>query len=152
MKFLITGGAGFIGSNFCHYVVNKYPEDIFICLDALTYAGNFNNIKSLTSKPNFKFIHGDITNSDFIDTLFDKEKFDIVINFAAESHVDNSIKNPVIFSKAMKNEKIPIYGTGKNVRDWIHVHDHNVGVDLIVRNGRVGEIYNLGGHSEKNNN
>ncbi len=252
MKFLITGGAGFIGSNFCHYVVNKYPEDIFICLDALTYAGNFNNIKSLTDKPNFKFVHGDITDRDFIDTLFDKEKFDIVINFAAESHVDNSIKNPgiflttniigtqilmdaslkykvkryhqvstdevygdlpldrpdllfteetpvhtsspyssskagadllvgayhrtyglpitisrcsnnygpyqfpeklipVIFSKAMKNEKIPIYGTGKNVRDWIHVHDHNVGVDLIVRNGRMGEIYNLGGHSERNN-
>ena len=252
MKFLITGGAGFIGSNYCHYVVNKYPDDFFVCLDALTYAGNFNNIKSLTSKPNFKFVHGDITDRDFIDSLFAEEKFDVVINFAAESHVDNSIKNPgiflttniigtqilmdaslkykakryhqvstdevygdlpldrpdllfteetpvhtsspyssskagadllvgayyrtyglpitisrcsnnygpyqfpeklipVIFSKAMKNEKIPIYGTGENVRDWIHVHDHNVGVDLIVRNGRVGEIYNLGGHSERNN-
>ena len=252
MKFLITGGAGFIGSNYCHYVVDKYPEDSFVCLDALTYAGNYNNIKSLEGKPNFKFVHGDITDREFIDKLFNEEKFDVVINFAAESHVDNSIKNPgiflttniigtqvlmdaslkygvkryhqvstdevygdlpldrpdllftedtpihtsspyssskagadllvgayyrtfglpvtisrcsnnyrpyqfpeklnpVIFSKAMKNEKVPVYGTGENVRDWIHVHDHNVGVDLIVRNGRVGEVYNLGGHSERNN-
>ena len=252
MKFLITGGAGFIGSNYCHYVVNKYPNDQFVCLDALTYAGNYNNIKSLEDKENFKFVHGDITDREFIDQLFNEEKFDVVINFAAESHVDNSIKNPgiflttniigtqvlmdaslkygvkryhqvstdevygdlpldrpdllftedtpihtsspyssskagadllvgayyrtfglpatisrcsnnygpyqfpeklipVIFSKAMKDEKVPVYGTGENVRDWIHVHDHNVGVDLIVRNGRVGEVYNLGGHSERNN-
>ena len=252
MKFLITGGAGFIGSNYCHYVVNKYPEDQFVCLDALTYAGNYNNIKSLEDKPNFKFVHGDITDRELVDKLFNDEKFDVVINFAAESHVDNSIKNPgiflttniigtqvlmdaslkygvkryhqvstdevygdlpldrpdllftedtpihtsspyssskagadllvgayhrtfglpttisrcsnnygpyqfpeklipVIFSKAMKGEKVPVYGTGENVRDWIHVHDHNVGVDLIVRNGKVGEVYNLGGHSERNN-
>ena len=252
MKFLITGGAGFIGSNYCHYVVNKYPEDQFVCLDALTYAGNYNNIKSLEDKPNFKFVHGDITDREFVDKLFAEEKFDVVINFAAESHVDNSIKNPgiflttniigtqvlmdaslkynvkryhqvstdevygdlpldrpdllftedtpihtsspyssskagadllvgayhrtfglpttisrcsnnygpyqfpeklipVIFSKAMRNEKVPVYGTGENVRDWIHVHDHNVGVDLIVRNGKVGEVYNLGGHSERTN-
>ena len=252
MKFLITGGAGFIGSNYCHYVVNKYPEDQFVCLDALTYAGNYNNIKSLEEKENFKFVHGDIRDRDFIDQLFKEEQFDVVINFAAESHVDNSIKNPgiflttniigtqvlmdasikynvkryhqvstdevygdlpldrpdllfteetpihtsspyssskagadllvgayyrtyglpvtisrcsnnygpyqfpeklipVIFSKAMKGEKVPVYGTGENVRDWIHVHDHNVGVDLIVRNGRIGEVYNLGGHSERNN-
>ena len=252
MKFLITGGAGFIGSNYCHYVVNKYPEDKFVCLDALTYAGNYNNIKSLEGKDNFKFVHGDITDREFIDKLFAEEQFDVVINFAAESHVDNSIKNPgiflttniigtqvlmdaslkynvkryhqvstdevygdlpldrpdllfteetpihtsspyssskagadllvgayhrtfglpttisrcsnnygpyqfpeklipVIFSKAMKDQKVPVYGTGENVRDWIHVHDHNVGVDLIVRNGRVGEVYNLGGHSERTN-
>ena len=252
MKFLITGGAGFIGSNYCHYVVNKYPEDNFVCLDALTYAGNYNNIKSLEGKDNFKFVLGDITDRELVDKLFAEEKFDVVINFAAESHVDNSIKNPgiflttniigtqvlmdaslkygvkryhqvstdevygdlpldrpdllfteetpihtsspyssskagadllvgayhrtfglpttisrcsnnygpyqfpeklipVIFSKAMKNEKVPVYGTGENVRDWIHVHDHNVGVDLIVRNGRVGEVYNLGGHSERTN-
>ena len=94
MKFLITGGAGFIGSNYLHYVTNKYPEDTFICLDALTYAGNYNNIKELETKNNFKFIHGDITDRDFIDKLFSEEKFDIVVNFAAESHVDNSIKNP----------------------------------------------------------
>ena len=252
MKFLITGGAGFIGSNYCHYVVNKYPEDKFVCLDALTYAGNYNNIKSLEEKDNFKFVHGDITDRDLVDKLFNEEKFDVVINFAAESHVDNSIKNPgiflttniigtqvlmdaslkygvkryhqvstdevygdlpldrpdllfteetpihtsspyssskagadllvgayhrtfglpttisrcsnnygpyqfpeklipVIFSKAIKDEKVPVYGTGENVRDWIHVHDHNVGVDLIVRNGKVGEVYNLGGHSERTN-
>ncbi len=252
MKFLITGGAGFIGSNYCHYVVNKYPEDEFVCLDALTYAGNYNNIKSLEDKPNFKFVHGDITDRELVDKLFNDEKFDVVINFAAESHVDNSIKNPgiflttniigtqvlmdaslkygvkryhqvstdevygdlpldrpdllftedtpihtsspyssskagadllvgayhrtfglpttisrcsnnygpyqfpeklipVIFSKAMRDEKVPVYGTGENVRDWIHVHDHNVGVDLIVRNGKVGEVYNLGGHSERTN-
>ncbi len=252
MKFLVTGGAGFIGSNYMHYVVNKYPNDYFVCLDALTYAGNYNNIKDLEGKENYKFVKGDITDREFIDKLFDTEKFDVVINFAAESHVDNSIKNPAIFlttnilgtqvlmdaslkynikryhqvstdevygdlpldrpdllftedtpihtsspyssskagadllvgayhrtfglpttisrcsnnygpyqfpeklipvviSKALKNESIPVYGTGTNVRDWIHVIDHNVGVDLIVRNGKVGEVYNLGGHSERNN-
>ncbi len=252
MKFLITGGAGFIGSNYLHYVTNKYPEDMFVCLDALTYAGNYNNIKELENKKNFKFVKGDITNAKFIDSLFKKEKFDIVINFAAESHVDNSIKNPGIFlktniigtsvlmdasrkynikrfhqistdevygdlpldrpdlkftentplhtsspyssskasadllvmayyrtynlpvtisrcsnnygpyqfpekliplviSKALKNEKVPVYGKGENVRDWIHVIDHNIGVDKIVREGKVGEVYNLGGHSERKN-
>ena len=252
MKFLVTGGAGFIGSNYMHYVVNKYPNDYFVCLDALTYAGNYNNIKDLEEKENYKFVCGDITDKEFIDNLFNEEKFDVVINFAAESHVDNSIKNPGIFlttniigtqvlmdaslkygikryhqvstdevygdlpldrpdllftedtpihtsspyssskagadllvgayhrtyglpttisrcsnnygpyqfpeklipvviSKALRNEKIPVYGTGENVRDWIHVIDHNIGVDLIVRNGRVGEVYNLGGHSERTN-
>ena len=252
MKFLITGGAGFIGSNYLHYVTDKYPEDEFICLDALTYAGNYNNIKDLEDKDNFKFVKGDITDREFVDYLFDKEGFDVVVNFAAESHVDNSIKNPglflntniigtqvlmdasrkygvkryhqistdevygdlpldrpdllftentpihtsspystskasadllvmayhrtyglpatisrcsnnygpyqfpeklipVVISKALKNEKIPVYGKGENVRDWIHVKDHNIGVDLIVRNGKVGEVYNLGGHSEKTN-
>lgn len=252
MKFLVTGGAGFIGSNYMHYVVNKYPDDFFVCLDALTYAGNYNNIKDLEVKENFKFVKGDITDRNFIDKLFEEEKFDTVINFAAESHVDNSIKNPgvflttniigtqvlmdaslkynvgryhqvstdevygdlpldrpdllfsedtpihtsspyssskagadllvgayhrtfglnttisrcsnnygpyqfpeklipVVISKALKNEKIPVYGNGANVRDWIHVIDHNIGVDLIVRNGKVGEVYNLGGHSERSN-
>lgn len=252
MKFLVTGGAGFIGSNYMHYVVNKYENDIFVCLDALTYAGNYNNIKNLESKPNFKFVHMDIRDVDGIDSLFEKEKFDCVINFAAESHVDNSIKNPnlfadtnvlgtmnlmnacrkygniryhqvstdevygdlpldrpdlkfteltpihtsspyssskagadlqvmayyrtyglpvtisrcsnnygpyqfpeklipVVISKALKDEKIPVYGRGENVRDWIHVIDHNIGVDMIVRNGKIGEVYNLGGHSERTN-
>jgi len=252
MKYLITGGAGFIASNYLQYVVDKYPEDEFVCLDALTYAGNYNNIKMLEGKPNYKFVHGDITDKELVDKLFADEKFDVVINFAAESHVDNSIKNPSIFlttniigtqvlmdaslkygikryhqvstdevygdlpldrpdllfteetpihtsspyssskaaadllvgayyrtfglpatisrcsnnygpyqfpekliplmvSKALKGEKLPVYGTGENVRDWIHVHDHNVGVDLIVRKGKVGEVYNLGGHSERTN-
>ena len=252
MRFLITGGAGFIGSNYLHYVVNKYPKDYFVCLDSLTYAGNYNNIKDLESKKNYKFIKGDITDRGLVDYIFKNEKFDVVINFAAESHVDNSIKNPglflntnilgtqvlldasrkynikryhqistdevygdlpldrpdllftedtpihtsspystskasadllvmayyrtyklpvtisrcsnnygpyqfpeklipVVISKALKNEKIPVYGKGENVRDWIHVKDHNIGVDMIVRNGKVGEVYNLGGHSERTN-
>lgn len=257
-KFLITGGAGFIGSNYLHYVVEKYPEDEFVCLDALTYAGNYNNIKMLEGKNNYKFVKLDIRDKEKINELFKKEKFDYVINFAAESHVDNSIKNPNIFaetniegtinllnaakmmrddenypirryhqvstdevygdlpldrpdllfteetpihtsspyssskaaadlfvmayartfklpvtisrcsnnygpyqfpeklipvviSKALRNESIPVYGKGENVRDWIHVHDHNIGVDLIVRSGKEGEVYNLGGHSERTN-
>ena len=97
MKYLVTGGCGFIGSNFMHYMTEKYPNDMFVCIDALTYAGNYNNIKSLEGKDNFKFIYGDITDRELIDKLFDEEKFDYVVNFAAESHVDNSIKNPGIF-------------------------------------------------------
>ena len=97
MKYLVTGGAGFIGSNFLHYVVNKYPNDEYVCLDALTYAGNYNNLLPIINKDNFKFVKGDIADEKFIDELFEKERFDVVINFAAESHVDNSIKNPGIF-------------------------------------------------------
>ena len=252
MKYLVTGGAGFIGSNFLHYMTSTYSDDMFYCIDALTYAGNYNNIKNLEGKSNFKFIHGDITDKELIDKLFDEYHFDYVVNFAAESHVDNSIKNPSIFlttnilgtqtlmdacrkygikryhqvstdevygdlpldrpdllfketnpikasspysaskagadllvlayhrtfklpvtisrcsnnygpyqfpeklipvviSKALNDESIPVYGNGLNVRDWIHVHDHNVGVDMILKNGRDGEVYNLGGHSEKTN-
>ena len=252
MKVLVTGGAGFIGSNFLHYMVKNYPNYYFVCLDSLTYAGNYNNIKSLETLPNFKFIHGDITNRELVDKLFQEEKFDYVVNFAAESHVDNSIKNPGIFlttnilgtqvlmdasrkygvkryhqvstdevygdlpldrpdllfteetpihtsspyssskagadllvgayyrtyglpitisrcsnnygpyqfpeklipvviSKALNDEPIPVYGKGENVRDWIHVIDHNIGVDLILHKGKVGEVYNLGGHSERTN-
>lgn len=252
MKFLVTGGAGFIGSNFLHYMTNKYPNDYFVCLDALTYAGNYENIKELENKNNYKFVKGDIRDIELVDKLFDEEKFDYVVHFAAESHVDNSIKNPnlfaetniigtmvllnaakkygvkryhqvstdevygdlpldrpdllftestpihtsspysaskagadlqvlayartfglpvtisrcsnnygayqfpeklipVVISKALNDEPIPVYGKGENVRDWIHVHDHNVGVDMIVRYGRAGEVYNLGGHSERTN-
>ena len=257
-KFLITGGAGFIGSNYLHYVVKKYPKDKFVCLDALTYAGNYNNIKSLEKAKNYKFVKMDIRDKESIEKLFKKEKFDYVINFAAESHVDNSIKNPnlfaetnilgtmnllnavkkmrdeydcpvtryhqvstdevygdlpldrpdllfseenpihtsspyssskasadlfvlayartfglpvtisrcsnnygayqfpeklipVVIDKALNDQPIPVYGKGENIRDWIHVHDHNVGVDMIVRQGRDGEVYNLGGHSERTN-
>lgn len=252
MKFIVTGGCGFIGSNYLHYVVDKYPEDDFICIDALTYAGNYHNIESLLEKPNFRFIKLDITDRDDIDALFAAEKPDYVINFAAESHVDNSIKNPGIFVKtnvmgtqvlmdaalkhgtkryhqvstdevygdlpldrpdllfteetplhtsspysaskggadllvlaymrtfklpatisrcsnnygpyqfpekliphtiacALRDKNIPVYGEGKNVRDWIHVYDHNVGVDMIVRQGKDGEVYNLGGRAERDN-
>lgn len=252
MKFLVTGGAGFIGSNFMHYMVSTYPEDMFVCIDTLTYAGNYNYIKSLEVKENFKFVKGDIRDAELIDELFKEEKFDIVVNFAAESHVDNSIKNPNIFadtnilgtmvlmnaskkygvkryhqistdevygelpidepdklfteetpicasspysaskagadlqvmayartfklpvtisrcsnnygpyqlneklipltiSRAINDESIPVYGTGENIRDWIHVHDHNVGVDMIIRKGKENTIYNLGGHAERTN-
>lgn len=252
MKILVTGGAGFIGSNFLHYMVNKYKDYSFVCLDALTYAGNYNNLLDIAEKENFKFVKGNITDKDFVDKLFCEERFDWVVNFAAESHVDNSIKNPNIFlmtniigtqvlmdasikynvkryhqistdevygdlplerkdlkftentpihtsspysaskasadllvlaymrtynlpatisrcsnnygpyqfpeklipvviSKAMNNEKIPVYGNGQNVRDWIHVTDHNIAVDLILHKGKAGEIYNIGGNSEKSN-
>lgn len=252
MKFIVTGGCGFIGSNFLHYVVEKYPEDEFICIDALTYAGNYHNLDPIIDRENFRFIKLDITDRDGVDALFATEKPDYVINFAAESHVDNSIKNPGIFVKtnvmgtqvlmdaalkhgvkryhqvstdevygdlpldrpdllfteetplhtsspysaskggadllvlaymrtfklpatisrcsnnygpyqfpekliphtiacATKDQKVPVYGEGKNVRDWIHVYDHNVGVDMIVRQGKEGEIYNLGGRAERDN-
>ena len=256
MKFLVTGGAGFIGSNFLHYMVKKYPKDYFVCLDLLTYAGDYDNIRTLETCDNFKFVYGDIRNADELNSLFLREKFDVVVNFAAETHVDTSIKNPNIFLetnvmgtvnllnavkemetiykvkrfhqistdevygdlpldkaqlsfnetsplrpsspysasktsadlfvlayartykipvtisrcsnnygayqfpeklipltilRALNNEKIPIYGNGKNVRDWIHVKDHNIGVDMIIRHGKNGEVYNLGGNSEKEN-
>lgn len=252
MKYLITGGAGFIGCNFLRYMIPKYPQDTFICLDALTYAGNFNSLLDLLPCHNFKFVLGNIANQKFVDSLFRAEKFDIVVNFAAESHVDNSIKNPNLFLKtnvigtrnlmtaslkykvkrfhqistdevygdlpldrpdllftettplrtsspysaskgsadllalaycrtyglpltisrcsnnygpyqfpeklipvtifqATHNLPVPVYGEGNNIRDWIHVHDHNVGVEYILNKGHIGEIYNLGGRSEKTN-
>ena len=97
MKYLVTGGAGFIGSNYLHYVVNKYPNDEFVCLDDLTYAGNFANLLPIIDRGNFRFVKGNICDEKFVNELFDKEDFDVVINFAAESHVDNSIKNPGVF-------------------------------------------------------
>lgn len=252
MKYIVTGGCGFIGSNYLHYVVDKYPEDEFICLDALTYAGNYHNLEPVLGKENFRFVKMDITDREGVNRLFAAEKPDYVINFAAESHVDNSIKNPGIFVKtnvmgtqvlmdaslkhgvkryhqvstdevygdlpldrpgllfteqtplhtsspysaskggadllvlaymrtfklpatisrcsnnygpyqfpekliphvlkcALSDKKVPVYGEGKNVRDWIHVYDHNVGVDMIVRQGKEGEIYNLGGRAERDN-
>ncbi|MFA6796619.1 MAG: dTDP-glucose 4,6-dehydratase [Bacilli bacterium] len=252
MKFLITGGAGFIGGNYCHIMPEKYPEDTFVCLDALTYAGNMETLADVLEKPNFKFVKGDIRDKEFIFDLFEKEKFDIVINFAAESHVDRSIENPGIFlesnilgvqvlmdacrkygiqrfhqvstdevygdlpldrpdllfkedtplhtsspysaskasadllvmayhrtfglpvtisrcsnnygpyqfpekliplmiQKAQRKEPLPVYGDGANVRDWLHVYDHCIAIDLIVRKGRDGEIYNIGGHNERSN-
>jgi len=252
MKIIVTGGAGFIGSNFVQYEVNKYPEDQIINLDLLTYAGNLENCKPVEDKPNYKFVRGDIADRKFIFDLFEKEKPDVVINFAAESHVDRSITNPEIFvrtnvvgtttlldackqygikryhqvstdevygdlplertdlfftedtplhtsspyssakasadlftlayhrtygmpvtisrcsnnygpyhfpekliplviSRALNDEDIPVYGDGANVRDWLYVTDHCSAIDLVVRKGRVGEVYNIGGHNERTN-
>ena len=252
MKILVTGGAGFIGGNFVHYMVNKYPEDEIVNLDLLTYAGNLETLKPVEDKPNYRFVRGDIADRPFIMDLFEKEKFDIVVNFAAESHVDRSISDPGIFvqtnvlgtttlldasrefgvkryhqvstdevygdlpldrpdlfftettplhtsspyssskasadlfvlayhrtyglpvtvsrcsnnygpyqfpekliplmiSRALADEKLPVYGEGLNVRDWLHVYDHCVAIDLIIRNGKVGEVYNIGGHNERTN-
>ena len=252
MKILVTGGAGFIGGNFVHYMVNKYPEDMIVNLDLLTYAGNLETLKPVEDKPNYKFGRGDIADRPFIMDLFEKEQFDVVINFAAESHVDRSITDPGIFvqtnvlgtqvlldasraygvkryhqvstdevygdlpldrpdlffteetpihtsspyssskasadlfvlayyrtyglpvtvsrcsnnygpyhfpekliplmiSRALADEPLPVYGKGDNVRDWLYVEDHCSAIDLIVRNGRVGEVYNIGGHNERTN-
>lgn len=252
MKILITGGAGFIGGNFCHYMVEKYPNDKFVCLDALTYAGNMETLADILDNKNFKFVKGNICDTEFVDKLFAEEKFDVVVNFAAESHVDRSIQNPKIFlesnvigvqtlmdacrkykvarfhqvstdevygdlpldrpdlffhedtplhtsspysaskasadllvmayyrtyklpvtisrcsnnygpyqfpeklipliiKKAQNNEKLPIYGKGENVRDWLHVLDHCSAIDLIIHKGKVGEVYNIGGHNERTN-
>ena len=97
MKILVTGGAGFIGANFVNYMVNEHPEDEIINLDLLTYAGNLENLKDVENKPNYKFYKGDIADREFIFDLFEKERPDVVVNFAAESHVDRSIENPSIF-------------------------------------------------------
>lgn len=252
MKILVTGGAGFIGGNFVLYMVNQYPEDTIVNLDALTYAGNLETLKAVEHAPNYKFVKGDITDREFIYQLFEEEKFDAVVNFAAESHVDRSIINPGIFvetnvlgtqvlldasrkydvkryhqvstdevygdlpldrkdlffteetplhtsspysaskasadllclayyrtfntpvtvsrcsnnygpyhfpekliplmiSRALNDQSLPVYGKGENVRDWLHVYDHCVAIDLILRKGRVGEVYNIGGHNERTN-
>lgn len=251
-KILVTGGAGFIGGNFVHYMVDKYPNYMIVNLDALTYAGNLETCQSVEGKPNYKFVKGDIADRDFIFDLFEKEKFDIVVNFAAESHVDRSVTDPEIFiktnvlgtqvlmdasraygveryhqvstdevygdlpldrpdlffteetplhtsspysaskasadllvfayhrtfglpitisrcsnnygpyhfpekliplmiSRALNDEQLPVYGNGENVRDWLHVYDHCAAIDLILHKGRVGEVYNVGGHNERTN-
>lgn len=252
MKILITGGAGFIGGNFVHFMLNKYPDYDIINLDLLTYAGNLETLKYIQDKPNYKFYKGDIANRKFIFDLFEKEQFDIVVNFAAESHVDRSITNPSIFvqtnvlgtqtlldaakeynvkryhqistdevygdlpldrkdlffteetplhtsspyssskasadlfvlayhrtyglpvtisrcsnnygpyhfpeklipliiSRGLNDKSVPVYGKGENVRDWLHVEDHCSAIDLIIHKGKVGEIYNIGGHNERTN-
>ncbi len=251
-KFLVTGGAGFIGGNFLHIMVNKYLNDQYVCIDALTYAGNMETLEPIMNKPNFKFVHENICNREAVFKLFEEEHFDYVINFAAESHVDRSIENqeiflktnilgtqvlmdacrkygikryhqvstdevygdlpldrpdlyfteetpihtsspysaskagadllvlayhrtfklpvtisrcsnnygpyhfpekliPLMIQKALKNEPLPVYGNGSNVRDWLYVGDHCNAIDLIVRNGKDGEVYNIGGHNERSN-
>ena len=251
-KILITGGAGFIGANFVHYILNKYDDYKVFNLDKLTYAANLDNLSSIENNNNYIFIKGDICNKEFIENLFKKENFDIVVNFAAESHVDRSISDPSIFintnvvgtqilldackkynvsrfhqvstdevygdlpldrsdllfnennninpsspysaskasadlivkayyktfnlpvtisrcsnnygkfqheekliplmiKRALNNDKLPVYGNGLNVRDWLHVYDHCSAIDLIIHEGKVGEIYNVGGNNEKSN-
>jgi dTDP-glucose 4,6-dehydratase len=249
LKFLVTGGAGFIGGNFVRYFLKNYKEDQLVNLDKLTYAGNLESLKDLEANPSYRFVKGDIEDSNFISELFRTEKFDVVINFAAESHVDRSIDNPAIFlttniqgtynllqaareskisrfiqistdevygslgpeglfteesqiqpnspyaaSKAsadlicrsffetysfpvlitrccnnfgpyqfpekliplfitnlMEDISVPIYGDGKNVRDWIHVEDHCSAIDAVYKNGKPGEVYNVGSWQEKTN-
>lgn len=252
MTTIVTGGAGFIGSNFIFYMLKKHPEERIICVDKLTYAGNLSTLASVMDDPNFRFVKADICDESAIDQLFVEEHPDVVVNFAAESHVDRSIKDPNIFlqtnimgtanlmnvarkygvqrfhqvstdevygdlpldrpdlffteetpihtsspyssSKAAadllvlayhrtydlpvtisrcsnnygpyqfpekliplmfidvtENKPLPVYGEGLNVRDWLYVEDHCQAIDLILQNGRVGEVYNIGGHNEMRN-
>lgn len=248
VKYLITGGAGFIGSNFIKYMLNKYPNDSFVCLDLLTYASSLDSLEEVINKSNFKFVHGDICDQELVDNLFKEEVFDYVVHFAAESHVDRSFIYPDLFYKtnvegtkvllaaskkynvkrfhqvstdevygeleltdnfsfneesplkpttpyskskamadelvltyfneygldvtisrstnnfgnyqhpeklipkvvkmALNNEKITVYGDGSNVRDWMYVLDHCNAVDLILHQGKKGEIYNVGANQE----
>jgi dTDP-glucose 4,6-dehydratase len=256
-NILITGGAGFIGSNFIPYFLDKYSDYFLVNLDLLTYAGDLENLKEVENSPRYKFVKGDILNRELVEYLFLEYKFDGVIHFAAESHVDNSILNPhtfietnvngthnlldiaykfwkdngidgrfhhistdevygtlsddpnelftettpyapnspysaskassdmivraynetygldtiitncsnnygekqhneklipVIIRKALRGENIPIYGDGKNIRDWLYVLDHCKGIDLAFHNGKSGETYNIGGKNERENN
>jgi len=249
---IVTGGAGFIGSNFVFHMLAKYPEYRIICLDKLTYAGNLSTLKSVMDNPNFRFVKGDICDREAVYKLFEEEKPGIVVNFAAESHVDRSIENPGVFletnimgtatlmdacrkygieryhqvstdevygdlpldrpdlffteetpihtsspyssskasadllvqaynrtyglpvtisrcsnnygpyhfpekliplmiANALADKPLPVYGEGLNVRDWLYVEDHCKAIDLIIHKGRVGEVYNIGGHNEKTN-
>lgn len=252
MKIIVTGGAGFIGSNFIYFLLEKHPEDHIVCLDALTYAGNLETLGAAMQHPNFRFVKGDITDREGVFALFEAEKPDIVVNFAAESHVDRSVEDPGVFlrtnilgtqvlmdacrhfgvaryhqvstdevygdlpldrpelffredtpirtsspysaskasadllvlayhrtfglpvsitrcsnnygpyhfpekliplmiTRALADESLPVYGDGANIRDWLYVKDHCAAIDLVMRNGRAGEVYNVGGHNERTN-
>ena len=252
MKIIVTGGAGFIGGNFIHYMLNIYNDYKIICLDALTYAGNMETLEPVKDNPCFKFYKADIADRTAVYEIFEKVKQDIIVNFAAESHVDRSIDNPGIFlhtnvigtgvlmdacrkygitryhqvstdevygdlplsrpdlfftettplhtsspysaskasadllvqayhrtfklpvtisrcsnnygpyhfpekliplmiANALADKELPVYGKGENVRDWLYVQDHCSAIDLIIHKGRVGEVYNIGGHNEKTN-
>ena len=252
MTIIVTGGAGFIGSNFVYYELEKHPEDRIVCVDKLTYAGNLSTLAPVMDRPDFRFVRMDICDREGIYKLFEEEKPDIVVNFAAESHVDRSIENPEIFLQtniigtstlmvacrkygitryhqvstdevygdlpldrpdlffteetpihtsspyssskasadllvlayhrtyglpvsisrcsnnygpyhfpekliplmiinALHDKPLPVYGEGLNVRDWLYVEDHCKAIDLVMRRGRVGEIYNIGGHNEMKN-
>ncbi|NLZ74774.1 dTDP-glucose 4,6-dehydratase [Candidatus Falkowbacteria bacterium] len=248
MKLLVTGGAGFIGSNFIHYWLKNYPEDFIINLDVLTYAGNLENLRDLENNQHYQFVQGDITDEKLVNEVV--KGVDVIVHFAAESHVDRSIKDsgafiktniegtrvlleaaknnghirfhhvstdevygslemdspkfneenpycprspysaskagsdhlvrayfhtyglpvtisncsnnygpyqypekliPLFITNLIEGKKLPVYGAGKNIRDWIHVDDHNRGVDFIIRKGRIGETYCLGANNEKTN-
>lgn len=248
MKLLITGGAGFIGSNFIHYTLKHHKKDEVVNFDKLTYCGNLENLRDVEKDLRYKFIKGDICDAKLVEKVFQKEKPDFILNFAAETHVDRSIKNPKNFtqtnvlgthtlleasrkynikkflqistdevygsikkgkfkeidsllpnspyaaSKAgadllvrsyyktfnlpilitrssnnfgpyqypekliplfitniLQGKKVPLYGTGLNVRDWIYVLDNCAGIDIVLRKGKIGEIYNIGGGNEKTN-
>jgi len=248
MKLLVTGGAGFIGSNFIHYWLKNHPDDRIINLDVLSYAGNLENLRDLDNNYAYRFVRGDITDIDLVDSLV--AEVDVIVHFAAESHVDRSILNsadfvrtnvegtrvlldaaqkhggvrfhhistdevfgtlpldggrfnentpynprspysaskaasdhlvrayfythalpitisncsnnygpyqypekliPLFITNLIDGKKLPVYGRGSNVRDWIHVDDHNRGIDLILQKGKIGETYCLGGNSERSN-
>lgn len=252
MTVIVTGGAGFIGSNFVFYMLKKYSDYKIICLDKLTYAGNLSTLEPAMSNPNFKFIKADICDRKAVYKIFKEEKPDIIVNFAAESHVDRSIENPEVFLQtnvvgtstlmdacrkygikryhqvstdevygdlpldrpdllftedtplhtsspysaskaaadllvlsyhrtydmpvtisrcsnnygpyhfpekliplmivnALNDRPLPVYGEGMNVRDWLYVEDHCRAIDMIIHNGKVGEVYNIGGHNEMKN-
>ncbi|MBR2287805.1 MAG: dTDP-glucose 4,6-dehydratase [Clostridia bacterium] len=252
MTIIVTGGAGFIGSNFVYYELEHHPEDRIVCLDALTYAGNLENLQDAMNNPAFRFVRGDITDRAGVEKLFEEEHPDIVVNFAAESHVDRSLEDPGLFlrtnilgtqtmmdacrkygikryhqvstdevygdlpldrkdlffteethlhtsspysaskasadllvqayartfklpvsitrcsnnygpyhfpekliplmiTRALHDESLPVYGKGENVRDWLYVEDHCAAIDLVMRQGREGEVYNVGGHNERTN-
>jgi dTDP-glucose 4,6-dehydratase len=250
MNLLVTGGAGFIGSNFVRYMLEKYPNYKVVNYDLLTYAGNLENLKDVENHPNYTFVKGDINNRELVDYLVKTHEIDVIVNFAAESHVDRSITDPDIFVKtnvlgtqalldvakannikkyvqistdevygtlgetgyfteetplapnspysaskaggdllvrayhetyglnvnitrcsnnygpyhfpekliplmvtnALEGKELPIYGDGKNIRDWLHVKDHCAAIDLVIHKGRPGEVYNIGGHNERTNN
>ncbi|WP_289122606.1 dTDP-glucose 4,6-dehydratase [uncultured Megasphaera sp.] len=252
MNIIITGGAGFIGSNFVFHMLRDHPQDRVICLDKLTYAGNLSTLAPVMGQDNFRFVKADICDRDAVYSLFAEEHPDVVVNFAAESHVDRSIENPAIFLEtnimgtavlmdacrkygiqryhqvstdevygdlpldrpdlfftettpihtsspyssskasadllvlayhrtyglpvtisrcsnnygpyhfpekliplmiinALHDKPLPVYGDGLNVRDWLYVEDHCRAIDLILQKGRVGEVYNVGGHNEMKN-
>ena len=251
-RVLVTGGAGFIGANFVYYMLREHPDDRILCVDSLTYAGNPSTLGEALKSPNFRFFKTDICDREGIDRIFDVERPDVVVNFAAESHVDRSIDNPEVFLKtnvlgtqvlmdacrkygierfhqvstdevygdlpldrpdlffteqtpvhasspysaskacadllvlayhrtyglpvtvsrcsnnygpyqfpekliplmitnALADKPLPVYGKGENVRDWLYVEDHCRAIDLILQRGKVGEIYNVGGHNEMQN-
>lgn len=192
MTRFVTGGAGFIGANYLFYLREHYADDRLVCIDKLTYAGNLSTLAPLLGQPNFRFAKVDICDREAVYGLFEEEHPDVVVNFAAESHVDRSIADPSLFLQTniigtsvlmdacckygnvrfhqvstdevygdlpldrpdllfTEQTPLPVYGRGLNVRDWLYVGDHCRAIDLVVNHGRIGEVYNIGGHNEMRN-